>query len=310
MGMGRQAVGAKLRGWLRALPLVILLAAAGCSGGLNPAGEAVVDIATTLADPTNGISQEIADIGAFVFESTAASKALPEARYRTMTFSAGPLLYMRDRFDQGKLVWNPSAGAYEVTETSLPVSAGDASGTLTTIYFTVSFFTSGDTSGTSVQLTNPSAGLASNAGTVRSMKYHREVSGTVTDSRTGVTRAFSPPATTDLIVRWSDGASLSVEGTHSRTFTHSFPDGRTTSGTISLTVPPDLVVSWAQHPDFSYIVVEDGTITGTYDAIVSRADGTTQDMTKTTSMEFDRSETAFVSVVGLSVRVNLLTGRM
>jgi len=275
---------------------------------LNPAGEAVVDIATTLADPTNGISQEIADIGAFVFESTAASKALPEARYRTMTFSAGPLLYMRDRFDQGKFIWNPSAGAYEVTETSLPVSAGDASGTLTNIYFTVSFFTSGDTSGTSVQLTNPSAGLASNAGTVRSMKYHREVSGTVTDSRTGVTRAFS--AATDLTVRWSDGASLSVEGTHTRTFTHSFPEGRTASGTISFTVPPDLAVSWKQRADFSYMVIVDGTIICTYEATVSRADGTTQDITKTASMEFDRSETAFVSVVGLSVRVNLLTGRI
>ncbi|MBE3064327.1 MAG: hypothetical protein IMZ69_04840 [Spirochaetes bacterium] len=269
-----------------------------------------MDIATTLADPTNGISQEIADIGAFVFESTAASKALPEARSRTMTFSVGPVLHMRDRFDQGKFVWNPSAGAYEVTETSLAVSAGDVSGTLTSINFSVSFFTSGDASGTGVQLIDPSSDLASNAGTVRSMKYHREISGTVTDSRTGVTRAFGPPAATDLTVRWGAGTSLSVDGTHTRTFTHSFPDGRTASGTISLTVPPDLAVSWEQRPDFSYMVIEDGTITGIYDATVSRADGTTQDMEKTAGMEFDRSETATVSVVGLSVRVNLLTGRI
>jgi len=308
MGMGRQVVGAKSHGWLRALPLVMLLAAAGCSGVWNPAGAAVLDIATTLADPTNGISQEIADIGAFVFESSAASRALPDARSRTIPFSAGPVLYMRDRFDQGKFIWNPSAGAYEVTETSLPVSAGDVSGTLTSINFSVSFFTSGDASGTGVQLIDPSAGLASSAGTVRSMKYRREVSGTVADSRTGVTRAFS--AATDLTVRWGDGTSLSVEGTHTRTFTHSFPDGRTASGTISLTVPPDLAVAWEQRADFSYMVIEDGSITGTYDATVSRADGTTQDLAKATGMEFDGSETATVSVVGLSVRVNLLTGRI
>jgi len=301
-------VGAKSHGWLRALPLVMLLAAAGCSGVWNPAGAAVLDIATTLADPTNGISQEIADIGAFVFESSAASRALPDARSRTIPFSAGPVLYMRDRFDQGKFIWNPSAGAYEVTETSLPVSAGDVSGTLTSINFSVSFFTSGDASGTGVQLIDPSAGLASSAGTVRSMKYRREVSGTVADSRTGVTRAFS--AATDLTVRWGDGTSLSVEGTHTRTFTHSFPDGRTASGTISLTVPPDLAVAWEQRADFSYMVIEDGSITGTYDATVSRADGTTQDLAKATGMEFDGSETATVSVVGLSVRVNLLTGRI
>ena len=48
----------------------------------NPTGEAVVDVATTLADPTNGISQEIADIGAFVFESTAASEASDTAGSR------------------------------------------------------------------------------------------------------------------------------------------------------------------------------------------------------------------------------------
>lgn len=301
-------MGAKSHGWLRALPLVMLLAAAGCSGVWNPAGAAVLDIATTLADPTNGISQEIADIGAFVFESTAASRTLPDARSRTITFSAGPVLYMRDRFDQGKFIWNPSAGAYEVTETSLHVSSGDVSGTLTSINFSVSFFTSGDASGTGVQLIDPSAGLASSAGTVRSMKYRREVSGTVADSRTGVTRAFS--AATDLTVRWGDGTSLSVEGTHTRTFTHSFPDGRTASGTISLTVPPDLAVACEQRADFSYMVIEDGSITGTYDATVSRADGTTQDLAKATGMEFDGSETATVSVVGLSVRVNLLTGRI
>jgi hypothetical protein len=308
LSMGRHVVDAKLPGRLRALPLVILLAAAGCSGVWNPTGEAVVDIATTLADPTNGISQEIADIGAFVFESTEASKALPEARSRTMTFATGPLLYMRDFFDQGAFVWNPSACAYEVTETSLAVSAEDVSGTLTSISLSVSFFTSGDASGTGVQLTDPSVGFESSAGTVRSMKYHREVSGTVADSRTGVTRVFS--ATTDLTVEWSDGASLSVEGAHTRAFTHSFPDGRTAYGTISLTVPPDLAVSWGQRPDFSCIVIEEGTIGGTYEATVSRADGTTQDMDKAAAMEFDRNETAIVSVVGLSVRVNLLTGRI
>jgi hypothetical protein len=172
----------------------------------------------------------------------------------------------------------------------------------------VSFFTSGDASGVGVQLIDPSAGLASSAGIIRSMKYHREVSGVVADSRIAVTRAFS--ATTDLTVRWGYGGSLSVEGAHGRTFTHSFPDGRTASGTISLSVPRDLAVTWKQRADFSYMVTEDGTITGTYDATVSLADGTTQEMTKTTSMEFNRSETASVSVVGLSVRVNLLTGRM
>ncbi len=306
--MGRKAVDAISHGCLRALPLVLLLAAAGCSGVWNPTGEAVVDVATTLADPTNGISQEIADIGASVFESTAASEALPDTRSRAMIFATGPQLYMRDRFDQGKFVWNPSAGSYEVTETSLAVSGGDVSGTLTSISLSVSFFASGDASGTGVQLIDPSAGLASSAGTIRSMKYHREVSGTVADSRTGVTRVFS--AITNLTVKWSDGASLSVEGAHSRTFTHSFPDGGTASGTISLTVPPDMTVSWGQRADFSYIVIEEGTITGTYDANVSRADGTTQDMEKVAGMEFDRSETAIVSVVGLSVRVNLLTGRI
>jgi hypothetical protein len=308
MVMGRHVVGSKLPGRLRALPLIILLAAAGCSGAWNPTGEAVADIATTLADPTNGISQEIADIAAFVFESTEASQAPSEAGSRAMTFAAGPLLYMRDFFDQGAFVWNPSTGSYEVTKTSLAVSAADVSGTLTSISLSVSFFTSGDASGTGVLLTDPSVGFESGEGTVRSMKYHREVSGAVADARTGVTRAFS--AITDLTAKWSDADSLGVEGAHSRTFTHSYSDGRTASGTISLTVPHDLAVSWGQRADFSCIVIEEGTIEGTYDARVSRADGTTQDMEKAAAMEFDRSETAIVSVVGLSVRVSLLTGRI
>ena len=126
---------------------------------------------------------------------------------------------MRDRFDQGKFVWNPLAGSYEVTETSLAVSGGDVSGTLTSISLSVSFFASEDASGTGVQLTDPSAGLASSAGTIRSMKYHREVSGTVADSRTGVTRAFS--AITELTVRWSDG-DQSLRGGRPQPHLHPF----------------------------------------------------------------------------------------
>ena len=159
----------------------------------------------------------------------------------------------------------------------------------------MTFFTSSDATGTGVELTDPAAGLASGAGTIRSLKYHRQLSGTLTNSYNGVSRDFS--AQTDLTARWSDGTSLSVEGTHTRTFTHSFPGGRTASGTISLEITA-LPTSWEQLGDFSYFVTAEGIITGVYDATVDRPDGSSQALTRAGLIEFDSGEAATVSIMG------------
>ena len=287
--------------------LAAVLAAWGCAGGVNPAGEAVVDLATTIADPTNGINQEITDIGAYVFASTAGLKGSGIAGARGMSFRDSFVLYMRDRLEGGAFTWNPVSGAYELTETSIPVSAGDISGTIASLGLAVSFFTSPEATGTGVELTDPTAGLAAGAGTIRSLRYHRQLSGTLTNSYNGVSRDFS--AQTDLTAGWFDGISLTVDGTHSRSFTHSFPGGRTATGTISLEIT-ELPTSWEQLGDFSYFVTAEGTLTGVYDATVDRPDGSSQALTRAGLIEFDHGEVATVSIIGLSVRVNLISGRV
>jgi hypothetical protein len=292
---------------IRGMVLAAVLAAWGCAGGVNPAGEAVLDLATTIADPTNGINQEITDIGAYVFASTAGLKGSGIAGAKGVTFPDSFVLYMRDRLKQGSFNWNTTSGAYELTETSIPISAGDVSGTISSLELTVTFFTSSDVTGTGVELTDPAAGLASGAGTIRSLRYHRQLSGTLTNSYNGVSRDFS--AQTDLTARWSGGTGLSVDGTHTRSFTHSFPGGRTASGTISLEIIA-LPTSWEQLGYFSYFVTAEGIITGVYDATVDRPDGSSQALTKTGFIEFARTEFATVSVIGLSVRVNLISGRV
>ena len=107
----------------------LALVAAGCgnmSGSLAGTNQmAARDMALSVADPSSGTTQELTDLGAFLF-ATGAAAGLGSAPWSL--FHAGDFgLYFTEGIESGKFVWSPTANDYELTETRV-ITVGSISG--------------------------------------------------------------------------------------------------------------------------------------------------------------------------------------
>src|SRR5208283_2254766 len=149
---------------------VSVLITAGCSSlagsAARPHEVAARDMALSIADPVSGTTQELTDLGAFLYGSDIA-KRLDGAPWSL--FHAGDFaLYFVEGIESGKFVWRSTTNDYELTETR-SVAAGLISGSAN-ISIDVAFFTSNNSNGPGISISDPSAGFPS---TVRSLSYQR-----------------------------------------------------------------------------------------------------------------------------------------
>jgi hypothetical protein len=100
--------------------------------------------------------------------------------------------------------------------------------------------------------------------------------------------------------------TVTVDGTHSRTFTRTFESGRTVDGTVSYTLsglqitrdPVAGTLSWA------------GTLQYTYDATVTRSNGTEVERHRSGTVTFEGSSTFIVASADGSYRCSLVDGSL
>jgi hypothetical protein len=269
--------------------LACAAALAGCQ--LDSAAAAVSEdtqaIAQELSDPGSGITQEIGDLGGALVGSTGVKG--PGSAYAR--FVSG---------DLSNFTWNPSTSAYERTRSDFDVTLAKGTVHVETLFVQLRFYTSADGSGTPVQ---PTIGATLDP-SIHSVRYHRDAQGTTTVPAKGMTAAFT--AATDLLVSSVDtsAGTATITGTHTRSFDRSFDTGRTVQGSVGFTLdsmsiqkdPGTGLLSWS------------GSLSWTYDATVTRANGTQVSRQRSGTAEFSGSETFVVTTDGESTSYTVADG--
>jgi hypothetical protein len=285
-GIGRAVMRA---GLLAAAGLLAVLA--GCQLGGVPAAEAedAKAIAAEIADPSSGVTQEIEDLGAYLFGEPAAKGPVS----RAARFLAGHL---------GEFQWNAETGAYERTREVFDLVLENRVVHVARVFVSVKFYSSADGSGEPFQ---PVLGPALDSN-VHSIGWHREVTGTAEHTLSGAVSGFS--AESDLLYSSIDTAAgtVTVDGTHGRSFTRTFENGRTVEGSVAYVLsglevvrdPVTGTLSWA------------GTLQYDYDATVTRVNGTQVQRTRSGTVAFEGSSTFTVTTDGGTWRCSLVDGSL
>jgi hypothetical protein len=285
-GIGRAGA---LAGLLAAAALLATLA--GCQlGGVSEADtEDAKAIAAEIADPSSGVTQEIADLGACLFGEPAVKGPVA----RAARFLAGHL---------GEFQWNAETGAYERTRLVFDLVLENRTVHVARVFVSMRFFTSTDGTGTPFQ---PVLGVALDPN-VHSIRWHREVTGTAEHTLSGAVSGFS--AESGLLYSQIDTAAgtVTVDGTHSRSFTRTFDTGRTVEGTVSYILSGLQVVRDPVTGSLSWA----GTLQFEYDATVTRPNGTQVQRQRSGEVSFDGSSTFVVTTGQGSWRCSLVDGSL
>ena len=250
------------------------------------------DIAATVSDPASGLTQEIADLGAYLYAPAAGGKALGINALYALYFSG----------DLSAFVWNPVTRAYEKVVTDFDRDLPKHTVHIDSLFVQVRLYTSSDASGTSYQ---PAAGLGGGWDpAVHSLTFYRKIQGTATNLTTGTACSFT--AASDLILTDIDTAArtVTINGTHERSFTRTFTSGRSVEGSVSYTIH-DLTI--ACDP-LTGVFSCTGSVDYVYDATVTRANGSVVVRHLTGTITFDGTETFGVEVEGVKFRFHLYTG--
>lgn len=278
-----------LAGLLAAAALLATLA--GCQlGGVSAAEtEDAKAIAAEVADPSSGVTQDVEDLGAYLFAEPPAKGPIG----RFARFFSGSL---------GEFDWNGETGAYERTGELFDVAHENRIVHVARLFVSVKFYTSADGSGDPFQPVLPGTLDPS----VRSIRWHREISATAEHTGSGWVSAFS--AESDLLYSSLDveAGTVTVDGTHDRTFTRTFENGRTVEGSVAYVLsgleivrdPITGLLSWA------------GTLQYEYDATVTRPNGTQVERQRSGEVTFEGSTTFVVTTGQGSWRCSLVDGSL
>ncbi len=281
----------------------IALAVAGCTAG--PAAvdaEADADaIAAAVAGPSDGFTQEAADIGGMLFGSGGGGGALSVFGPHASGFPAGALRFFDGGFPGASWVYDGVEKTYTRSRTDFDVTLPNHEAHVDAVLVRVRFFTSADGSGEPYGPVDFSGGFDP---AIHSIVYHRQIAATATNLSTGTVNVLD--AETDLAFTSIDVAAgtVTIDGTRTRSFDRTFTNGRTVIGTISDTVS-DLVLTWsAETGTLSWT----GTLAYVLDATVTRVDGTQVSRHQEGTIEFSGSSTFTVTVDGASYRYRLADG--
>jgi hypothetical protein len=288
----------------------IVLLAAGCSvapGATSGSGVnqiAAKDLATTIADPTTGTVQEMTDLGSAFFGIWALG-----LQSRSLERAPGLALFLEEGLRGGQLAWSSANSDYELN-LSRSITAGAFTGSAT-VSISVAFLTSTDGSGTGIQVSPLTSGAAT-LSSIHSIAYTRHLQADFTNSVTHVERK-SDSTSSFVVTALTVGGSnpgFTVSGSKTVAFTHIYSDGTTVIGNLSQTISSSspVVVSAVLQSDGSYLVTATGTILVSYDATITKADGTTSTVSHTATVTLDGQRTLHVDMEGTEVDADTTTG--
>jgi hypothetical protein len=276
--------------------------APGASSGSGTKQIAAKDLAMTVADPTTGTVQEMTDIGSALGAGEMGS-------HWSLHGSSDFALYLADGLRSGQLAWNSTNNDYELNR-SRSITAGAFTGS-STVSLSLAFLMSTDGSGTGIlvsPLTSGGAALSS----IHSIAYKRHLLADFTNSVSHVERK-TDSASSFLVTALTVGGSnpgFTMSGSKTVAFTHIYSDGTTVAGNLSQTISNSspVVVTAVLQSDGSYLVTETGTIQVSYDATITKADGTTSTVSHTATITLDGTKTVHVDMDGTEVDADTTTG--
>ncbi len=281
-----------------------VLMAAGCANvgttSVNVNQIAARDLAASVTDPTTGTTEEMTDLGSFLFPEALGGQ--PWSLFHASDFA----LFLTDGVLSQAFLWNAANADYELSETRT-ISAGPITGTAA-VTIAVAFFTSTDASGTGEQIAPLTSGAAPFSG-VHSLTYNRQISGTFKNSLSGVGRQHSSKSA--YTVTGLNGATpgFTITGMKTVSFTDSYPDGKSIAGTITETVN-NVAVTAVLQSDGSYLVTATGTILADYSATITDANGTTTQVSRTATITLNGQQTVHIDMDGTEVDADLSTGEI
>ncbi len=290
---------------------VVLLAAAcsvapvapGASSGSDTKQIAAKDLATTVADPTTGTVQETTDLGSVFLGAWALGSRWP------LHGGSDFALYLADGLRGGQLAWSSVNSDYELNR-SRNITAGAFTGS-STVSLSIAFLASTDGSGTGTQVSPLTSGGAQ-LSSIHSIAYKRNLQADFTNSTSHVeskTDSTSSFLVTALTVGGSD-PGFTLSGSKTVDFTHIYANGTTVVGSLSQTIASSspVVVAAVLQSDGSYLVTDTGTIQVSYNATITKADGTTSTASNTATVTLDGQKTVHVDMDGTQVDVDSTTG--
>jgi hypothetical protein len=190
--------------------------------------------------------------------ATRITKACNGVAFGSYVFSAGTAASSYALYFTGDLAsfaWNPAILAYERTRTNFTVTLPNRTVLVSSVFVQIRFYTSTDAGGSSYQPNgnNITSGWDS---AVHSLTYSRTISGSTTNCSTGTVSAFSAASNLVFTNINTVAHSVTVNGTHSDTFTRTFTNGRIVEGTFTDTItslvitynPATVTFSWAGSP--------------------------------------------------------------
>ncbi len=256
------------------------------------------DLAMSVADPATGTTEEMVDLGSFLF--TEAMGGQPWALLNASDFA----LFLTDGALAGKLEWNATNGDYELTETR-NVTAGSTTGTAN-VAIAVAFFTTAEPGVTGVPVAPLTSGGTAFS-SILSLTYRRQLTGSFANGISGVQRQHS--STSSFTVTGLNGATpgFTINGTKSVTFANTYADGRTVSGTLSENVT-NVALTATQQSNGSWLLSATGTITVAYSATITQANGTTTQVNRTATITLNGQQTVHVEMDGTEVDADMTTG--
>jgi len=258
------------------------------------------------ADPTTGTVQEMTALGSVFFDAWGLGP-------QTWSLSHGSdfALYLAMGLVGGQLTWNATSSDYELAF-SRSITAGTFTGSFT-VNISITFFMSSDGSGAGVQV-SPMTGGGAALSTVHSISYTRHMQADFTNSVSNTERKTSSTSNF-LLTNLTIGGStpgFTLSGTKSGTFTHLHADGTTVVGTFSQTISPSspIVVTATLQPGGTYMVSATGQIVVTYDATITKADGTVTTVSRTATVTLNNQGTVHVDMDGTEVDADSTTGEI
>lgn len=287
---------------IRVLALAVaalVVAVTGCQlGDVTTDAEADADaVAAAIASPSDGLTQEAMDVGAYLFGSEGADGSALGAR--SYVFPAKHVRYFSGNL--AAFVWDPDAKTYVRARSDFDVTLPNHAIHVDSLLVKVRFFASTDASGAGYGPVDFSDGFDPE---IHSMSYHRGINATATNLETGTVNVHA--AESDLVFTNIDveAGTVTINGARSRTFDRAFTNGRSVVGTIDDEVS-DLVLVWDAATG---TVSWSGTLAYAIDATITRPDGTRVQRHREGTIEFSGSSTFTVTVDGATYTYRLADG--
>jgi len=284
----------------------LALLTAGCSLTPGPSINQIAarDLAASVADPTTGTLQEVTDLG-FAFFGVWGLGPQPWSLFRASDFA----LYLAEGLLSSQLAWSSPNSDYELA-LSRTFTAGEVTGTAT-VNLSIAFLESTNGTGMGVKV-DPLTSGTTPLSSIHSIVYNRQIQADFTNTISHAERKTNS-SSSFLVTSLTIGGpnpGFTLSGSKTTNFTHLYADGTSITGSLSQTIPTSspIVVTAALQSDGTYLVSATGQITVSYNATITKADGTTQTVSRTATVTLNGQQIVRVDVDGTEVDVDITTG--